>query len=133
MPITTSTATEFGKSISSSNKRILVVDDEENIAKLFKLALEQAGFIVDMFDDPLKSLSHYRAGVYDSLLLDIRMPQLNGFELFDRIRQIDDKAKVCFMTAFEEYYGEFKRVFPDLHQEDECFINKPIGMNDQNC
>jgi DNA-binding NtrC family response regulator len=63
-------------------------------------------------------------------MLDIRMPQLNGFELYNKIRQQDDKAKVCFMTAFEEYYEEFKTVFPDLHQEDECFINKPIGIDE---
>ena len=106
------------------------MDDEEDIAKFLKLALEQAGYIVDMFNDPLESLSHCRAGRYDLLLFDIRMPQLNGFELFGRIRQIDDKAQVCFMTAFEEYYDEFKRVLPDLRQEDECFISKPIGMDE---
>ena len=130
VPITTGTVTESSESISTSNKRILIVDDEEDIAKFLKLALERAGYIVDMFNDPLESLSHYRAGIYDLLLFDIRMPQLNGFELFGRIRQIDDKAQVCFMTAFEEYYDEFKRVLPDLHQEDECFISKPIGMDE---
>jgi DNA-binding response OmpR family regulator len=128
VPITTGTVMEFNRSISTSNKRILIVDDEEDIAEFFKLALEQAGFIVDMFNDPLKSLSHYRAGIYDLLLLDVRMPQLNGFELYNKIRQIENRAKVCFMTAFEEYYDEFERAFPDLHQEEECFINKPIGM-----
>ena len=77
----------------------------------------------------MRSLSNYRAGKYDLLLLDIRMPHMNGFELYGKIRQIDDKTKICFMTAYEEYYNEFKRIFPDL-QERECFIRKPIGMND---
>jgi CheY-like chemotaxis protein len=82
-----------------------------------------------MYNDPLESLSNYRTGKYDLLLLDIKMPHLNGLELYKRIRQIDDKTKVCFMTVFEEYYNEFKRTFSDLHEK-ECFIRKPIGMNE---
>ena len=119
----------FGDSTHTSNdNRILIVDDEEDIARLFKVALEQSGFIVNIYNDPLLSLSNYRAGIYDLLLLDIRMPQMNGFELYKRIRQIDESAKVCFMTAFEVYHDEFKRIFPDLIEK-ECFIRKPIGMD----
>jgi CheY-like chemotaxis protein len=126
---TTNTATRFSNSITTNNEHILLVDDEEDIAKLFKIALERAGFIVDTYNDPLQSLSNYRAGMYDLLLLDIKMPEMNGFELYKKIRQIDDKTKVCFMTAFEEYYDEFRKTFPDL-KDKECFIRKPIGMND---
>lgn len=128
VPTTVKATIEFSNSIPTSNEKILIVDDEEDIAHLFKTALERAGFIVDMYNDPLKSLSNYRTGVYDLLLLDIRMPQMNGFELYDKIRQIDDNVKVCFITAFEEYYDEFKRIFPYL-EEKECYIRKPIGMN----
>jgi CheY-like chemotaxis protein len=126
---TTNTATRFSNSIATSHEHILLVDDEEDIAKLFKKALERAGFIVDTYNDPLQSLSNYRAGMYHLLLLDIKMPEMNGFELYKKIRQIDDKTKVCFMTAFEEYYDEFRKTFPDL-KDKECFIKKPIGMND---
>lgn len=124
-----SNATRFSNSITTNNEHILLVDDEEDIAKLFKKALERAGFIVDTYNDPLQSLSNYRAGMYDLLLLDIKMPKMNGFELYKKIRQIDDKTKVCFMTAFEEYYDEFRKTFPDL-KDKECFLRKPIGMND---
>jgi CheY-like chemotaxis protein len=125
----TATAAKSSTSVDTSNKRILIVDDEVDITLFFKITLEQAGFIVDTYNDPLRSLSNYRAGKYDLLLLDIRMPHMNGFELYGKIRQIDDKTKICFMTAYEEYYNEFKRIFPDL-QEGECFIRKPIGMDD---
>jgi DNA-binding response OmpR family regulator len=125
----TNTASRFNDSITTNNEHILLVDDEEDIARLFKIALERAGFIVDMYNDPLQSLSNYRAGIYDLLLLDIKMPEMNGFELYKRIRQIDDKSKVCFMTAFEEYYDEFRKIFPD-QKNNECFIRKPISMND---
>ncbi|MGH9952288.1 MAG: response regulator [Nitrososphaeraceae archaeon] len=113
----------------NTNKRILIVDDEQDIATLFKVALERAGFIVDVFNDPLESLSSYKAGAYDLLLLDIKMPQMSGFELYDKIKHIDDKVKVCFITAFEEYYDEFKKQFPYL-EETECFIRKPVGVED---
>lgn len=126
---TTSTATRFSNSIITNNEHILLVDDEEDITKLFKKGLERVGFIVDTYNDPLQSLSNYRAGVYDLLLLDIKMPEMNGFELYKRIRQIDDKIKVCFISAFEEYYDEFRKTFPDL-KDKECFIRKPIGVTD---
>ena len=126
---TTNTASHFSDSIPTNSEHILLVDDEEDIARLFKRALERAGFIVDMYNDPLQSLSNYRTGIYDLLLLDIKMPEMNGFELYKRIRQIDDKSKVCFMTAFEEYYDEFRKIFPDLKNK-ECFIRKPISIND---
>jgi CheY-like chemotaxis protein len=126
---TTNNAAQFSDSIITNNEHILLVDDEEDIARLFKRALERAGFFVDVYNDPLQSLSNYRAGIYDLLLLDIKMPVINGFELYKRIRQIDDKSKVCFMTAFEEYYDEFRKIFPDLKNK-ECFIRKPISMND---
>lgn len=107
----------------------MIVDDEQDIARFLKIALERAGFSVDVFNDPLESLSKYKVGAYSLLLLDIKMPQMNGFELYDRIKQIDDKVKVCFVTAFEEYYDEFKKQFPYL-EEKECFIRKPVGIQD---
>jgi CheY-like chemotaxis protein len=124
-----STAAKSSTSIDTNNKRILIVDDEEDIARYFKIALERAGLTVDVFNDPVNSLSNYRAGVYDLLLLDIRMPQMSGFELYDRIKEIDSKANVCFITAFEEYYDEFKKRFPHSEKTD-WFIRKPIGIDD---
>lgn len=112
-----------------NNKRILIVDDEEDIAWCFKISLECAGFIVDIFNDPMKSLSDYRAGAYDLLLLDIKMPRMSGFELYDKIKAIDDSVNVCFVTAYEEYYDEIKKRF--LHSEKaEWFIRKPIGIEE---
>ncbi|MGH9950768.1 MAG: response regulator [Nitrososphaeraceae archaeon] len=113
----------------TNSKRIFIVDDEVDIANTFKLALECAGFIVDVFNDPMKSLSTYKAGAYDLLLLDIRMPRMSGFELYDKIKEIDDKVNVCFVTAYEEYYEEIKKRFP--HSEKiEWFIRKPIGIEE---
>jgi DNA-binding response OmpR family regulator len=108
----------------SINSRILIVDDEPDVATLYKLSLEYNGFAVDAFNDPLVAFSKYKPDVYDLLLLDIRMPGMKGFELYKNIKNIDHKAKVCFITAFEEYEHDFKDLYPKL--DIDCFIGKPI-------
>ena len=122
-----STAAKSCTPTGANNKRIIIVDDEEGIAWCFKIALECARFIVDIFNDPIKSLSAHKVGVYDLLLLDIRMPHMNSFELYNKIKEIDDKVNVCFITAFDEYYDEFKNRFPHA-EKSEWVIRKPIGI-----
>ena len=110
------------------SKKILVVDDESDISSAMQIGLEDNGFAVDVFNDPLAALADYRQGTYDLLILDIKMPKMNGFELYREIRKVDDKAEVCFLTAFEMYGDEFKRVFPSM--DVKHFIQKPISMAD---
>ena len=112
-----------------NNKRILIVDDEKDITDTFKKALEQQeGFDVITYNDPEQALSKFKENWFDLLLLDIRMPKMSGFELYRRLNKIDSKPKVCFITAFDIYYDEFKRVFPSL--EVKCFLRKPISISD---
>jgi two-component system catabolic regulation response regulator CreB/two-component system response regulator ChvI len=111
--------------------RILAVDDEPDVAMTWKVGLEEyegGAFIVDIFNDSKEALSSFKPGIYDLLLLDIKMPKMNGFELYDNMRKIDDKAKACFITAFEVYYKSLKELFPSI--EVECFITKPISVKD---
>jgi two-component system response regulator ChvI len=125
--ISTSISSKNNSAPTIEKRRILVVDDDPDIANLYKLSLESDGFIVSSFNDPMLVLSTYKAGAYDLLLLDIRMPHMNGFELYQKIRLADNNAKVCFISAFEEYHTEFKESFPDLKEAD-CFIRKPIEL-----
>jgi DNA-binding response OmpR family regulator len=110
------------------NKRVLIVDDEPDLTLSLKMVLEQNGFKVDSFTDPVSALENYKeeaAGMYDLLILDMKMPQMNGFELYRQIKKIDDKAKVCFLTAGEMDYEQFgKELIPAL--ENNCYIQKPI-------
>jgi two-component system, OmpR family, response regulator ChvI len=108
--------------------RILLVDDERDINTVVKKGLERVGFKVRAFNNPLDALSNFEAGSYDVALLDIRMPSMNGFELYKKLRAIDSKIKVCFITAFEMYEEEFKKLFPSY--EVRCFIKKPIKLTD---
>jgi DNA-binding response OmpR family regulator len=107
-------------------KRILVVDDEEDITTLLKLGLEREGYQVDSYNDPLVALSNFRSGAYDLVVIDIRMPQMSGFELCRQIRKIDKGAKICFFTAFEVYREEFHMMFPELSVD--CFLRKPMSI-----
>lgn len=106
--------------------KILIVDDDSDITLAFKKGLENDGFNVDVFNDPQEALSNFEASKYDFLLLDIRMPKMNGFELYKEMDKIDNHAKVCFITAFEVYYEALREVFPSM--EVECFIRKPIEI-----
>jgi two-component system response regulator ChvI len=117
---------------------LLLVDDDPDILLTFKSGLEEcvdkskifdgAKIQVDTFAKPREALTSFKAGVYDLLLLDIRMPEINGFELYEELKKIDDKPKVCFITAFELYYDALKKDFPEL--DVGCFIKKPISIED---
>src|SRR5438132_2177377 len=96
---------------NSLHNRILLVDDEPDITTVFTLGLEDCGFKVDVFNDPMQALSCFKSGLYDLALIDYKMPNMNGFELYREIRKIDDKVKVCFVTAFEVYYEVLKKKF----------------------
>ena len=114
---------------SNRIKRILIVDDEQDIISVFKMVLEMNDFEVDAYNDPLLALSNFKQNTYALVILDIRMPDMDGFELYKKIRMVDDKVKVCFMTAFDDYRQEFKKSFPML-DEIKCFIRKPNAIED---
>jgi len=113
--------------IQAKKARILVVDDEVDITLSIKTVLEGDQFQVDSFNDPVAAFNNFKAGFYDLLILDIKMPKMNGFQLYREIKNIDDKVKVCFLTALSEMhdYEEFKReVFPKAGER--YFIQKPV-------
>jgi CheY-like chemotaxis protein len=118
--------------VDKENKRkILVVDDEPDNTSIFSMSLEDGGYEVDAFTDPLLALSKFKSDhkKYDLLILDIKMPDMNGFELFEEIRKIDNKVKTCFLTAFGEgYTEEFGRRFSS--SINISFIRKPIRVDD---
>jgi two-component system, OmpR family, response regulator ChvI len=114
--------------MKNDKKRILLVDDERDITIALRIGLENNGFVVDTFNDPQEALLNFKAGLYDLLLIDVKMPKMNGFELYREMEKIDDKPKVCFITAFEVYYKSLREVFPTVKVD--CFIKKPITTDD---
>ena len=94
---------------NESKRRILAVDDEPDLTMLCRMSLEHYGFEVDTFNDPQEALSKFKPGSYDLVILDIKMPKMDGFELYDEIKNKDHEAKVCFLTASELYYEKFRK------------------------
>jgi DNA-binding response OmpR family regulator len=87
-------------------KRILVVDDEYDVSLTIKVVLEENGFKVDSFNDASEALENFSTGLYDLLLLDVKMPGMTGFSLYNEIRKLDDNVSICFLTAANDVYYE---------------------------
>jgi two-component system response regulator VanR len=116
-----------------NERRILIVDDEPDTTAVFQNALRDKGFEhVDTINDPLLALKNFKVGSYDLLIIDIVMPQMDGFGLYEEIRKIDSEVKVCFITAYDVNYQALRAVFPAATSTDDlgCFIRKPVDVDD---
>ena len=122
-------AADSSNNASNSSRKILIVDDEPDITSTFDMILQMNGFEVNSYNDPLLALSNFKPDLYGLALIDIRMPKMNGFEFYKKIKDIDNRIQVCFITAFEDYREEFKESFPEL-EEAKYFIRKPKAMED---
>ena len=113
-------------------KKILLVDNEVDITYALTNALENYGFKVDSFNDPFLALDYYQINFYDLIILDIKMPKMDGFELYNKIREKDPQVKICFLTASELFYEEFRKARFLLVEKigEEYFIQKPIKTDD---
>jgi two-component system, OmpR family, response regulator ChvI len=116
-----------GKSLPGTETRVFLVDDDQDIVFSITAALEesQEAFTVDSYTSPVVALENFRPEYYDLLLLDIRMPGMTGFELYENIQKLDKRVRVIFITAFEVYYEALREMFPDLVPT--SFIQKPIS------
>jgi two-component system, OmpR family, response regulator ChvI len=114
-----------------AKRRLLIVDDEPDITLTLHTILEQNGFEVVSFNDPHLVLRSFKPRYYHLVILDIKMPDMNGFELYRQIRRKDNEVKVCFLTAVSEFieYEQYKEEsYPKLGER--YFITKPVS-NDE--
>jgi DNA-binding response OmpR family regulator len=111
---------------NKSTKRILIIDDEDDVNLVFKVVLEDSGFRVDTFSKPVLALENFKNGLYDLVILDMKMPEMDGITVYQEIRKLDDKVEVCFLTAGDVNYEVFAKEFSILNKEDR-FIRKPIS------
>jgi DNA-binding response OmpR family regulator len=112
------------------HQRILIIDDEEDIIISLRAVLEQYGFRTDSYTDPVLAHKNFKSDQYDLVILDIKMPLFDGFLLYQKIKKIDSKVKVCFLTATEYFRKENRREhgFDEFNQE--LFLRKPIETED---
>ena len=128
-PSTSLTAEKYSKNSSSRDpvqkRRVFLVDDEPDVVFTIQIVLEENGYAVDCFDKPREALYHFKPFKYDVAILDVRMPEMNGFELYRRLRESDDRIRVCFLTAirsFSEYGEDLSATYKDEH-----LVQKPVG------
>ncbi len=112
--------------------KVLLVDNEPDVTYAIRTVLEDNGFEVDSFNDPVLVSETYKSNYYDLVILDIKMPKMDGFQLYDRIRQKDRKTKICFLTASEMFYESLRQarnLIGDVLGE-QYFIQKPIKTDE---
>ena len=111
---------------------MLVVDDEFDVSYSLKRCLEETGlFQVDGFADATEALTHFRPRIYDLVILDIKMPGMDGFELYQKLKALDNNIQLCFLTAAQDL-SDYKKLYPDIAEaieknEVKCFMDKPVG------
>jgi DNA-binding response OmpR family regulator len=110
-----------------TRRRILVVDDEPDLTTLFQIALGGTGFEVQTYTDSALALSEFKPGSFDLVILDIKMPKMDGFELYRELKKKDSGVKVFFLTASEMYYEKYRKDEYDSMDKD-LFIQKPISI-----
>ena len=109
------------------SKVVLIVDDDPDMTSIFSLGLQDEGFEVYTYNDPLEVLSQFRPNVYDLLLVDISMPKMNGIDLSRQLLELDPNVKICFITAGEANIEVLRELYPT--RDIGCFIRKPVTID----
>jgi DNA-binding response OmpR family regulator len=108
------------------SKAILIVDDDPDMTSIFSLGLQDEGFEVYAYNDPLDALSQFRPNFYDLLLVDINMPKMNGIDLSRQLLELDSNVKICFITAGDANVEVLRELYPT--RDIGCFIKKPVTI-----
>jgi DNA-binding NtrC family response regulator len=113
----------------SLTKNILFIDDEKDVTLTIKAILEETGFHVETFNDPGLALKRFKPNFYALVLIDIMMPKMGGFELYEQLKKIDPEVMVCFLTASDMYHQAVREV-EHCALNEELFLQKPISNGD---
>jgi DNA-binding response OmpR family regulator len=105
------------------------VEDDSDISMLYQMVLEDADFQCISFTDSVKAMQEFRPNYYDLILLDIKMPVLDGVELCKKIREVDKSIHIIFITASGEFYEKVREErYPELNNYNNVnYIQKPIA------
>jgi DNA-binding response OmpR family regulator len=118
----------IGQKLVTDTKRIMLIDDNRDVGLSFKVVLEhyyESRLKVDSFTDPTSALDNFETGLYDLVIIDTVMPDMNGFEVYRRLKELDKKVKVCFLVPGKLYEDATRRLFPEL--DESSFIQIPVA------
>ena len=109
------------------SKTVLIIDDDPDATTVFSLGLQDEGFDVYTYNDPLEALSQFIPNFYDLLLIDINMPKMDGIKLSRQILELDANVKICFITAGEANIEVLRELYPT--RSIGCYIKKPVTID----
>ena len=110
-----------------NNKRIMVIDDDKDITDLFSIFLESNGYIVNAYTNPLEAFHNFRKSSHDLIIIDLKMPIMDGMTLYHKIKEIDNKIIICFTTADKNYIQQLQKGSIDIEQ---IVLYKPVLLKD---
>jgi DNA-binding response OmpR family regulator len=112
---------------TKNNKKIMIIDDDKDITNLFSIFLEYNGYIVDAYTNPLEAFNNFRKNSHDLIVLDLKMPRMDGMALYHKIKEIDGKVIICFTTADINYIEDLRKSIIDI---DKIVLYKPLLLKD---
>ena len=112
---------------TKNNKRIMIIDDDKDITNLFATFLEHNGYIVDAYTNPIEAFNIFRKNSYDLIVLDLKMPKMDGMTLYRKIKEIDGKVIICFTTADINYIEDLREGIIDI---EKIVLYKPVLLKD---
>ncbi len=112
---------------TKNNKRIIIIDDDEDINNLFKIFLEYNGYIIDAYTNPVEALNSFRKNSHDLIILDLKMPKMDGMTIYHKIKEIDNNVIICFTTADINYIEDLCKGIIDI---DKIVLYKPVLLKE---
>ena len=107
-----------------AKKRVLIIDDDKDVGNLFKIYLEKSGeYQIDAYTDPVDALYYFKKGLYDLVLLDLKMPQIDGISMYQQLKKVDSNTSICLITADIVNLEQLKTKIPNI---EKYVIYKPI-------
>ncbi len=111
----------------NNNKKIIIIDDDKDITNLFAIFLEYNGYIVDAYTNSVKVFHNFRKNSHDLIILDLKMPNIDGITLYRKIKEIDSNVIICFTTADKNYIQQLQKGIIDI---DKIVLYKPVLLKD---
>jgi DNA-binding response OmpR family regulator len=105
----------------------MIIDDDKDITSLFAIFLEYYGYIVDVYTNPIEGFNNFRKNSHDLIILDLKMPQMDGMAFYKKIKEIDDTVIACFTTADKNCIQELEKGILD---DEKIVIYKPILLRE---
>ena len=113
--------------ILKSKAKILIIDDDNDITNLFATYLESIGYNINAYTNPLEAINNFRKNSHDLILLDLKMPTMDGITLFHKIKEIDNNIIICFTTADINYIEDLCKGIIDI---DKIVLYKPVLLKE---